>query len=139
MNEPTLTIAGNLTADPELRYTPTGKPVTLLRVASTPRRQDGSGQWQDGTTTFLDAEVWNAPAENAAESLHRGDRVLLIGRVRTDVWTPESGPNAGAEQRRLRLVVDEVALSLRHATARSSRASRSTPSAGVGEDDASAS
>jgi single-strand DNA-binding protein len=136
MNEPTLTIAGNLTADPELRYTPTGKPVTLLRVASTPRRQDGSGQWQDGTTTFLDAEVWNASAENAAESL-QGDRVLLIGRVRTDVWTPESGPNAGTEQRRLRLVVDEVALSLRHATARSSRASRSTPGDGAGEDDAS--
>jgi single-strand DNA-binding protein len=139
MNEPTLTIAGNLTADPELRYTPTGKPVTLLRVASTPRRQDGSGQWHDGTTTFLDAEVWNAPAENAAESLHKGDRVLLAGRVRTDAWTPESGPNAGAEQRRLRLVVDEVALSLRHTTARPARASRTTPGDGVGVGEADAS
>jgi single-strand DNA-binding protein len=125
MNEPTVTIAGNLTADPELRYTPTGQPVAVLRVASTPRRRDNDGQWTDGNTTFLDAETWGTAAENAAESLGKGDRVLVTGRIRTDVYTPDTGPNAGNEVHRLRIVTDEVAVSLRHAIARPNRAQRS--------------
>lgn len=104
MNEPIITIAGNLTADPELRFTPTGNPVALLRIASTPRRRDNNGQWVDGNTTFLDAETWGSGAENAAESLAKGDRVLIAGRIRTDVYTPDTGPNAGNEQRRPRIV-----------------------------------
>lgn len=127
MNEPTITLAGNLTADPELRFTPNGKPVALLRIASTPRRYDNStSQWVDGNTTFLDAEAWGTPAENAAKSLHRGDRVVITGRLRTDVYTPDTGPNAGTEQRRLRIVIDELAVSLRYTTAKPVRASRST-------------
>jgi len=125
MNEPTITIAGNLTADPELRFTPTGKAVALLRIAATPRRYDNnSKQWTDGNTTFLDAEAWGAPGENAAESLHRGDRVVIAGKLRTDVYTTENGANAGTEQRRLRIVIDELAVSLRHTTAKPVRASR---------------
>ena len=124
MNEPSITISANLTADPELRYTPTGKPVTLLRLASTPRRRDDSGQWVDGNTTFLDAEVWGAPAENAAKSLTKGSRVMIAGRLRTDLWTPTDGAHAGIEQRRLRVVVDELAVSLRYAVARSVRPDR---------------
>jgi single-strand DNA-binding protein len=126
MNEPTITITGNLTTDPELRYTPTGQAVAVLRIASTPRRRDHNGQWTDGNTTFIDAETWGTPAENAAESLAKGDRVLIAGRIRTDVYTPDTGPNAGNEVRRLRVVTDEVAVSLRHAVARPERAQRSS-------------
>jgi single-strand DNA-binding protein len=110
MNEPTITITGNLTADPELRYTPTGQAVATLRIASTPRRRDNNGQWTDGNTTFLDAESWGTAAENAAESLAKGDRVLIAGRHRTDVYTPDrpqrrqrSPPAAGRHRRGRRL------------------------------------
>ena len=126
MNEPTITVTGNLTNDPELRYTPTGNPVALLRLASTPRRRDDSGQWVDGTTTFLDAEVWGALAENACESFRKGSRVLLTGRLRTDVWTPTDGDQAGIEQRRIRISIDELALSIKFAPARSVKAERAT-------------
>jgi single-stranded DNA-binding protein len=71
-------------------------------------------------------EAWGTAAENAAESLAKGDRVLVAGRIRTDVYTPDTGPNAGNEVRRLRVVTDEVAVSLRHATARPARAQRSS-------------
>jgi single-strand DNA-binding protein len=126
MNEPTITIAGNLVDDPQLRFTTSGQAVALLRIASTPRRRDRVGQWSDGNTTFLDAEAWGTPATNAAECLAKGDRVVVTGRIRTDVYTPDEGPNAGTEVRRLRIVADEVAVSLRHATARPVRAQRST-------------
>jgi single-strand DNA-binding protein len=109
----------------------TGKPVTLLRVASTPRRRDTDGQWTDGNTTFLDAEAWGAPAENAADSLRKGDRVVITGRLRTDVYTPAEGPNAGTEQRRLRVVIDELAVSLRHTTVRPARTNRTSGSSGT--------
>ena len=126
MNDPTITLSANLTADPELRYTPTGKPVTLLRLASTPRRRHDAGQWVDGTTTYLDAEIWGPPAENASESLVKGSRVLLTGRIRTDAWTPTERPLAGIEQRRIRIAVDELAASIRYAVARSVRPERTT-------------
>jgi single-strand DNA-binding protein len=110
--------AGNLTADPELRFTGTGRPVTGLRIAVTPRRFDrDTNSYTDGTTTFVDGQVWGEQAEHLAESLHKGDRVLVIGRWVTRVFTPSQGPNVGVEQRRLEVVVDEIGPSLAWATA----------------------
>jgi single-strand DNA-binding protein len=112
------TAAGNLTADPELRFTGTGMPVAGLRIAVTPRRFDrDTGRYVDGTTTFVDGQVWGEQAEHLAESLHKGDRVLVIGRWVTRVFTPSQGPNEGVEQRRLEVVVDEIGPSLAWATA----------------------
>ena len=118
LNAIPFTAAGNLTADPELRFTGTGKPVAGLRIAVTPRRFDrDSNSYVDGTTTFVDGQVWGEQAEHLAESLHKGDRVLVIGRWVTRVFTPTQGPNAGVEQRRLEVVVDEIGPSLAWATA----------------------
>jgi single-strand DNA-binding protein len=112
------TAAGNLTADPELRFTGTGKPVAGLRIAVTPRRFDrDTNSYTDGTTTFVDGQVWGEQAEHLAESLHKGDRVLVLGRWVTRVFTPAQGPNEGVEQRRLEVVVDELGPSLAWATA----------------------
>ena len=112
------TAAGNLTADPELRSTATGKPVAGLRIAVTPRRYDrDTSSYLDGTTTFVDGQVWGQQAEHLAESLHKADRVLVIGRWVTRVFTPSQGPNEGVEQRHLEVVVDEIGPSLAWATA----------------------
>jgi single-strand DNA-binding protein len=118
LNSIPFTAAGNLTADPELRFTGTGKPVAGLRIAVTPRRYDReSNRYVDGTTTFVDGQVWGEQAEHSAESLHKGDRVLVMGRWVTRVFTPSQGPNAGVEQRRLEVLVDEIGPSLAWATA----------------------
>ena len=118
LNSIPFTAAGNLTADPELRFTGTGKPVAGLRIAVTPRRYDrDTNSYVDGTTTFVDGQVWGEQAEHLAESLHKGDRVLVIGRWVTRVFTPTQGPNVGVEQRRLEVVVDEIGPSLAWATA----------------------
>jgi single-strand DNA-binding protein len=118
LNSIPFTAAGNLTADPELRFTGTGRPVTGLRIAVTPRRFDrDTNSYTDGTTTFVDGQVWGEQAEHLAESLHKGDRVLVIGRCVTRLFTPSQGPNVGVEQRRLEVVVDEIGPSLAWATA----------------------
>ena len=118
LNSIPFTAAGNLTADPELRFTGTGKPVTGLRIAVTARRFDrDTDSYVDGTTTFVDGQVWGEQAEHLAESLHKDDRVLVIGRWVTRVFTPPQGPNEGVEQRRLEVVVDEIGPSLVWATA----------------------
>ena len=118
LNTIPFTAAGNLTADPELRFTGTGKPVAGVRIAVTPRRYDrDTNRYVDGTTTFVDGQVWGEQAEHLAESLHKGDRVLVIGRWVTRVFTPTQGPNEGVEQRRLEVVVDEIGPSLAWATA----------------------
>ncbi len=78
-----ITIAGNLVDDPELRFTPSGQPVAKFRVASTPRFRDNStGEWKDGDSLFLTCNVWRQAAENVAESLTRGMRVIVSGRLR---------------------------------------------------------
>ena len=116
--ETNITVVGNLTADPELRFTGAGKPVTSVRIAVTPRRYDrDSNRYVDGTTTFVDGQVWGEQAEHLTESLHKGDRVVVIGRWVTRVFTPTQGPNVGVEQRRLEVVVDEIGPSLAWATA----------------------
>lgn len=125
MNEPSITLTGTACGDAELRFTPTGKPVARLTVACNPRRLDQStGQWVDGTATFWTCEVWGPAAENTAESIRKGDRVMVSGRVRANVWTPTEGEHAGVEQRRMDVVVDEIGLSLRFRAATTNRTQR---------------
>ncbi len=78
-----ITVVGNLVADPELRFTPSGQPVATFRVASTPRiRDNATNEWKDGDSLFLTCNVWRQPAENVAESLQRGMRVIVTGRLK---------------------------------------------------------
>ena len=129
MNEPTITFVGNLTADPEIKFTPTGKAVANLGVACNPRRYDTTtSAWVDGTPVFWQCEAWGSLGENAAESLRKGDRVLVAGRIKAYAWTPDDGPNAGVEQRRIQVVVDELGPSLRFATSKTLKADRPTTS-----------
>ena len=87
-----ITIAGNLVDDPQLRYTPTGQAVANFRIASTPRWQDRqSGEWKDGDSLFLSCNVWRQAAENVAESLQRGMRVIVQGRLRQRSYETKEG------------------------------------------------
>jgi single-strand DNA-binding protein len=118
------TIIGNLVEDPELRFTNTGIAVTNLRVAVTQRVQQ-DGQWRDGETSFFKVNVWHRQAEHLADSLGKGDRVMVTGRLRTRTWeTPEGDKRSVTE-----LEADEVGASLKFATAKVERA----PSRGNGE------
>jgi single-strand DNA-binding protein len=90
MNETAITLSGNLVADPELRYTPTGTPVANFRVASTARVKTGEG-WKDGDTLFLTANCWRDLAERVAESAGRGDRVIITGRLRQRSYESREG------------------------------------------------
>jgi single-strand DNA-binding protein len=116
MNEIPFYTAANLTTDPELRETTDGQSVLRLSLAVTPRRRE-EGKWVDGTPTFIDATVWGDQARNVASSLHKGDRVVVIGRLETRVFTPTKGASAGQEVRKLEVVVDEIGPSLRWAEA----------------------
>lgn len=92
MNEITTTITGNLTADPELRFTPGGSAVANFTVASTPRTYDRqSGEWKDGDPLFMRCTIWRQPAEYLAESLRRGDRVIVTGRLRQRSFETREG------------------------------------------------
>jgi single-strand DNA-binding protein len=120
MNDTTLTIAGNLVDDPELRFTPSGQPVARFRIASTPRFYDkASGQWKDGETLFLSVNVWRQAAENAAESLSRGTRAIVTGRLRQRSYEKD-----GEKRRVYELEADEVGVSLRSAVAKVTKATR---------------
>jgi single-strand DNA-binding protein len=113
------TIAGNLVEDPELRFTNTGTPVTNLRVAVTQRIQH-DGEWRDGETSFLKVNVWRGQAEHLADSLSKGDRVMVTGRLRQRSWkTPEGDKRSVTE-----LEADEVGASLKWATAKVERTSQ---------------
>jgi single-strand DNA-binding protein len=117
------TIAGNLVDTPELRFTNTGTPVTNLRVAVTQRVQD-NGTWRDGETSFFKVNVWRGQAEHLADSLSKGDRVMVTGRLRQRTWeTPEGEKRSVAE-----IEADEVGASLKFATAKVERASERTTS-----------
>ncbi len=116
MNEIPFVAAGNLTRDPELRST-TGGDVAHLSLAITPQRRDQSGQWQNGETTFLDASVWGTSASHAVASLHKGDRVMVFGRLVTRVLTPQTDEQPAPSVRKLEVVVDEIGPSLRWTTA----------------------
>ncbi|GLZ49756.1 single-stranded DNA-binding protein [Actinomycetospora sp. NBRC 106375] len=126
MNETTLTIIGNLTEAPELRYLPSGAARAGFTVASTPRRFDRqSGSWVDGDALFLRCVAWGLLAENAAESLGKGDHVVVVGRLRQRSFETAEG------QRRqvIELEVDELGASLRFATARPERVNAPTADA----------
>ena len=115
-------LLANLTHDPELRYTTSGKAYARIRLASTPRIKDASGTWVDGATTFYEGRAWNDLAEHATESLRRGDRVIVLGALRTERWTDSTGE----EREALRVDVDEIGPSLRFANAKVTKAQRGT-------------
>ena len=118
-----ITIVGNLVADPELRFTPAGQPVATFRVASTPRIRDAaSGEWKDGDSLFLTCNVWRQAAENAAESLQRGMRVIVSGRLRQRNYETKEGEKRTVYE----VEVDDVGPSLRNASAKVTRANRSS-------------
>jgi single-strand DNA-binding protein len=92
MNETTITVIGNLTADPELRFTTSGTAVANFTVATTPRNFDrSSGEWRDAEPLFMRCTLWRQPAEHLAESLHRGDRVIVVGRLRQRSYDAREG------------------------------------------------
>lgn len=118
MGETTLTVVGNLTADPELRYTNAGIPVANFTIASTPRTFDRqAGEWKDGEALFLRASVWREFAEHVAGSLTKGMRVIATGRLKQRSYQDRDGNNRTA----LELDVDEIVPSLRYATAQVTR------------------
>lgn len=118
--EPSITIIGNLTADPELRFTPNGAAVANFTVASTPRTFDRqANDYRDGTTLFMRCSAWRNLAEHLAESLHRGDRVIVSGVLQAREWTDK---DSGEQRSSTELQVDEVGPSLRYATAQVTKA-----------------
>ncbi|OJU41801.1 MAG: single-stranded DNA-binding protein [Microbacterium sp. 69-10] len=117
--ETLITVVGNLTADPELRYTQSGLPVANFTIASTPRSFDRqANEWKDGDALFLRASVWREFAEHVAGSLSKGMRVIAQGRLRQRAYTDRDGNNRTA----IELEVDEIGPSLRYATAQVTRA-----------------
>ena len=117
-----ITIAGNLVDDPELRFTPAGQPVARFRVASTPRFRDNStGEWKDGDSLFLTCNVWRQAAENVAESLTRGMRVIVSGRLRQRSYETKEGEKRTVYE----VEVDDVGPSLRNASAKVNKIVRS--------------
>ena len=127
--ETTITVVGNLTDDPELRFTPSGAAVAKFRVASTPRTMDRqSGEWKDGEPLFLQCNVWRDAAEHVAESLQRGARVIVQGRLRQRSYETREGEKRTVYE----LEVDEIGPSLRYATAKVQKMARSGGGAGGG-------
>ena len=117
-----ITIVGNLVGDPELRYTPTGQAVANFRVASTPRFLDKTtNEWKDGDSLFLSCNVWRQAAENVAESLQRGMRVIVNGRLRQRSYETREGEKRTVYE----IEVDEVGPSLRNASAKVVKSNRS--------------
>ena len=127
--ETTITVIGNLTDDPVLRFTPSGAAVANFRIASTPRTLDRqSGEWKDGEPLFLACNIWRDAAEHVAESLQRGARVIVQGRLRQRSYETKEGEKRTV----IELEVDEIGPSLRYATAKVQKMSRSGGGGGGG-------
>ncbi len=127
--ETTITVIGNLTNDPELRFTPSGSAVANFTIASTPRTFDRqSNEWKDGETLFLRAAVWREAAENVAESLTKGMRVIVSGRLKSRSYETKEGEKRTV----IELEVDEIGPSLRYANAKVNRTQRSGGQGGQG-------
>ena len=127
--ETTITLIGNLTDDPELRFTPSGAAVAKFRVASTPRYLDRqTGEWRDGEPLFLTCNVWRQAAEHVAESLQRGTRVIVSGRLRQRSYETREGEKRTVFE----LEVDDIGPSLRYATAKVQKMTRSSGGGGFG-------
>ncbi|MGH8835921.1 MAG: single-stranded DNA-binding protein [Actinomycetes bacterium] len=124
-----ITLVGNLVDDPELRFTPSGAAVAKFRVASTPRFLDRqTNEWKDGESLFLTCNVWRQAAENVAESLQRGMRVVVQGRLKQRSYETKEGEKRTVYE----VEVDEVGPSLRNATAKVSKTTRSGGGSGGG-------
>src|SRR5258708_27868318 len=124
-----ITIVGNLVNDPELRFTASGQPVATFRVASTPRIRDNTtNEWKDGDSLFLTCNVWRQMAENAAESLQRGMRVIVSGRLRQRNYETQQGEKRTVYE----IEVDDVGPSLLRASAKVTRATRAGGDGGFG-------
>ena len=122
-----ITVIGNITGDPELRFTPSGAPVANFTVASTPRQFDRqSNEWKDGETLFMRCSVWRDAAENVAESLQRGTRVIVSGRLKSRSYDTKEGEKRTV----MEMEVDEVGPSLRYATAKVNKTQRGTGGGG---------
>ena len=127
--ETTITVIGNLTNDPELRFTPSGSAVANFTIASTPRTFDRqSNEWKDGETLFLRASVWREAAENVAESLTKGMRVIVTGRLKSRSYETQEGEKRTV----IELEDDEIGPSLRYANAKVNRTQRSGGQGGQG-------
>jgi single-strand DNA-binding protein len=124
-----ITVIGNITGDPELRFTPSGAAVANFTVASTPRQFDRqSNEWKDGETLFMRCSVWRDAAENVAESLQRGTRVIVSGRLKSRSYETKEGEKRTV----IEMEVDEVGPSLRYATAKVNKTQRGGGGAGFG-------
>ncbi|MGK5110774.1 MULTISPECIES: single-stranded DNA-binding protein [unclassified Geodermatophilus] len=124
-----ITVIGNLTSDPELRWTPSGAAVASFTIASTPRTLDRQTQeWKDGDALFLRCSVWRQAAENVAESLTRGSRVMAQGRLKQRSFETKEGEKRSV----IELEVDEIGPSLRYATTTVTKTARSGGSSGGG-------
>ena len=122
-----ITVVGNLTADPELRFTPSGAAVASFTIASTPRQFDrNSNEWKDGEALFLRCSLWRQAAENAAESLTRGMRVIAQGRLQQRSYETREGEKRTV----IELQVDEIGPSLRYASAKVNRTQRGSSGGG---------
>jgi single-strand DNA-binding protein len=118
MSEPErVTLVGNLTADPELRFTPSGLQVANLRIAVTPRSRQEDGSWTQGETSFHTVTVWRDQASNAVDSLGKGARVIVVGRPKQRTWTDQDG----TEHHVTEVDAEELGPSLRWATAKVTR------------------
>jgi single-strand DNA-binding protein len=127
--ETVITVVGNLTDDPELRFTPSGAAVANFTVASTPRTFDrNSNEWKDGDALFLRCSIWRQAAENVAESLQRGMRVIVQGRLRQRSYETREGEKRTV----IECEVDEIGPALRYATAKVTKASRGSGGGGFG-------
>ena len=124
-----ITVVGNLTADPELRFTPSGAAVANFTVASTPRIFDRqTGEWRDGEALFLRCNIWREAAENVADTLTRGTRVIVQGRLKQRSFETREGEKRTVVE----LEVDEIGPSLRYATAKVNKVSRGGGGGGFG-------
>jgi len=127
--ETVITVVGNLTADPELRFTPSGAAVASFTIASTPRTFDrNTSEWKDGDALFLRCSIWRQAAENVAESLQRGMRVVAQGRLKQRSFETREGEKRTVVE----MDVDEVGPSLRYATAKVNRTQRGSSGGGFG-------
>lgn len=121
--EPVMTVVGNLAGEPNLRYTPTGKAVIDFSVAQTPRTKDRqSDQWVDGTTQWYRVTAFGKDAENLAESLTKGCRVIALGRMVVEEWEDKTG----AKRTTMKILADEVGLSAKWATVRATKVERAS-------------
>lgn len=118
-----ITAVGNVTRDPELRFTPSGKAVAKFSIAKNVRVKDDKGNWTDGTPEFFDVTVWEGLAENVAESVGKGTRVIVSGELKQETWTDKDNPEL--KRSRHVIVADEVGPSLRWATASIKKATKS--------------